>query len=360
MDNLAVFSHHFGAPTEIYIQRHIAFLSPGKTVAFALNSVNAWDLDISKLIISEILKKYSILLQDHKKLLIRFLLENQVNVILGEFIDFSLDYLDLAKKLDIKFFAHGHGSDVSQNLLNEYFKKQYLRYNYDSSGIIIGTRYNKEKLINIGIKEERIHIVPYGVPVFDLPVKKKENDFIKCIAVGRMVSKKAPLILLEAFRYALNIFPDLRLDYVGDGDLYYDVCNFLDEFNLYDKVFLHGNLPNPEVRRLMLDSDIFVQHSVTCTETGNQENLPIAILEAMACALPVVSTIHAGIPEAVTDGITGFLVNEKDAFIMGQKIVELASDKSLRMKMGTEGRKRIENHFSMENEVNLLRKLIFE
>ena len=60
----------------------------------------------------------------------------------------------------------------------------------------------------------------------------------------------------------------------------------------------------------MKKAHIFLQHSVTCPITGDEEGVPVAILEAMASGLPVVSTFHAGIPEAVVDGKTGFLVSE--------------------------------------------------
>ena len=83
----------------------------------------------------------------------------------------------------------------------------------------------------------------------------------------------------------------------------------------------------------MNGADVFVQHSITDSHTGDQEGLPVAVLEAMASGLPVVATRHAGIPEAVVEGETGYLVEEGDIGAMAGHIARLAEDHTLRSKM---------------------------
>lgn len=158
---------------------------------------------------------------------------------------------------------------------------------------------------------------------------------------------------MEAFRQAVNVYPDLRLDYIGTGDLLPAVRQFIHEFSLSDKVTLHGSQPNETVQQLMRESDIFLQHSITAPD-GDEEGLPVAILEAMGNALPVVSTRHAGIPESVSDLITGFLVDERDCLKMAQRIVALAQHPELRTKMGFAGWQRAKENFTWEKEKNSL------
>jgi glycosyltransferase involved in cell wall biosynthesis len=104
-------------------------------------------------------------------------------------------------------------------------------------------------------------------------------------------------------------------------------------------------------------SDVFIHHSVTDHE-GNEEGLPVAILEAMADGLPVVSTRHAGIPEAVQEGVTGYLVEEGDSAGMSERLMRLASDGALRRTMGEAGWSRARECYTWETERARLRKIL--
>jgi glycosyltransferase involved in cell wall biosynthesis len=173
-----------------------------------------------------------------------------------------------------------------------------------------------------------------------------------------MVPKKAPILTLDAFRQAAASNPSLGLDYVGSGLLLQDAIRFVGEFGMQKAVTLHGGKPHSFVQRLMENGDIFVQHSITDPDDGDEEGLPVAILEAMASGLPVVATRHAGIPEAVEDGVTGFLVEEGDIQSMKDKILLLAQDCKLRHAMGAAGWDRARNRFSWSRErINLLQAL---
>src|SRR5262249_46852250 len=108
----------------------------------------------------------------------------------------------------------------------------------------------------------------------------------------------------------------------------------------------------------MKKTHIFLQHSVVCPVTGDEEGVPVAILEAMASGLPVVSTLHAGIPEAVLDGETGFLVPEGDTQAMSKRILELAKDQRLREELGQLGWKRAGKYFSWTNERDRLLNIL--
>jgi glycosyltransferase involved in cell wall biosynthesis len=107
----------------------------------------------------------------------------------------------------------------------------------------------------------------------------------------------------------------------------------------------------------MRQADIFLQHSMVDPD-GAEEGLPVAILEAMANALPVVSTRHAGIPEAVLEEETGFLVDEGDSLRMSEQILLLAKDSNLRREMGTKGWQRAKDLFTWELQKKRLLQLM--
>jgi glycosyltransferase involved in cell wall biosynthesis len=287
----------------------------------------------------------------------RFLRRHQVEVVMGEYLDFSMQSLDIARELGVPFFAHGHGQDVSGRLRDSGWRQRYLQYD-GPGGVITMSRYSREALLRIGLPPSRVHVVPYGVDVPAQPPARSERNAVQCLAVGRMAAQKAPILLLDSFRRAADRLPHLRLDFIGDGPLLPAAQEFVRTFRLEDKVRLRGLQSNQVVLETMQQADIFLQHSITDPNTGDQEGLPVSILEAMAQGLPVVSTREAGIPEAVEDGSTGFLVEPGGTEAMADRIVTLARDPDLRSRMGAAGWKRAASHFSWEGErVTLLRLL---
>jgi glycosyltransferase involved in cell wall biosynthesis len=107
----------------------------------------------------------------------------------------------------------------------------------------------------------------------------------------------------------------------------------------------------------MEGSIAFVQHSVTAPN-GDAEGTPVAILEAQAAALPVISTHHAGIPDVVIHNETGLLVSEGDIEGMAENLVKVLQDENLPKKLGEAGRKRIAENFTLEKHLNSLSKEI--
>lgn len=179
----------------------------------------------------------------------------------------------------------------------------------------------------------------------------------RLLAVGRLIAKKGPIFLLETLRLVRERGVDARLDIIGDGSFREPMRQFIRATKLADHVRLLGELPNAEVRERMREAQVFVQHSITA-ENGDAEGLPVAIIEAMAESVPVVSTIHAGIPEVVQDGVTGFLVKPGDSERMASRVADLLENPTLRLTMGAAGRQRITREYSLDAELARLRGVL--
>ena len=291
-----------------------------------------------------------------------FLLRHNVRTVLGEYLDTSHIYIKTMKKLGLRFVAHGHGYDISKLAKNPKWQKRFMEFN-DAAGVVTINNISRERLAGCGIAPEKIHLIPYGVDVPpSYPDNRRtsidENRPVRCLAVGRLVPKKAPLELLESFRLARKVFPRLQLDIVGDGPLREAVSSYIEEHGLGAHVALHGRKPNEYVRELFSSVDIFLQHSITDPRTGDEEGLPVAILEAMAHGLPVVSTRHAGIPDEVVDNVNGYLVEENDVQTMADRIVKISAEHELRAKMGEAGWRRAAEKFSWKGERRELLKVL--
>jgi colanic acid/amylovoran biosynthesis glycosyltransferase len=369
---LAVLLPAVGALSESFLRRHVVELCPGKVVAVASFELEHWRAQCPTLILDQ---KVGVLQQVRSRVRGRlglpdghisrsqrgaarnFLEEHNVRVILAEYLDHAVKWLPLAREMGIGFFAHGHGIDVSARLRESYWRKRYLELNA-SNGIITMSQASKRRLASHGINPSKLHVIPCGIDVPEMPNRRIASPQVRCIAVGRMVAKKAPLLTLEAFRRARMQFNDVSLDFIGSGPLLAAATQFVREHDLSEVVRLHGDQPPEVVHDLMRRADIFLQHSITDPLTGDEEGLPVAILEAMSHALPVIATQHAGIPEAIEDGESGFLVPEGDVEAMAARISRLVQSDDHRARLGIKAWETALAKFSWERERSQLLELL--
>ncbi len=156
--------------------------------------------------------------------------------------------------------------------------------------------------------------------------------------------KYGPDLLVEA----LGLLPagiDYEVTIAGDGDLRPALEARLEALNLAGRVWFVGRLPNSEVASLMSELDIFAMPS-------RREEWGVAAAEASACGLPVVATTVGGIPEIVVDGETGLLVPPEDPAALARALERLIADPGLRSRLGTAGRRRIDQLYRWERCVD--------
>jgi len=276
----------------------------------------------------------------------RFLRRHGVRVVLGEYLDQFVEFVPLLDRMKIPYVVQGHGIDLSAALRRTGAAEDYLAYR---SARVVLTRCeaHRRRLIDLGLGSERVTVNPGGV---DLPAHIPERGPAaakRLLAIGRMTPKKGPIYLLEAFRRATMHDPGLTLDYVGAGELLPAARQFVAAADLQDRVRLHGAAPDATKAGLLEQCGVFVQHSLTDPETGDEEGLPASIQEAMAHGLAVVATRHAGIPEAVVEGETGLLVDEGDVGAMAEAFVAVPA---IAARLGAAGRQRAEALYGWEQE----------
>jgi hypothetical protein len=136
-----------------------------------------------------------------------------------------------------------------------------------------------------------------------------------------------------------------------------EIEELIEELGVQGSVNLLKSQTRSSVFNQLRQADVFLLPSITAAD-GDREGLPVSILEAQALGVPVVSTLHTGIPEGVRDGETGFLVQEGDVDALSDRLEVLLRDKALRTSMGERGRKFIRDHFSHESEMPKLERLM--
>ena len=144
----------------------------------------------------------------------------------------------------------------------------------------------------------------------------------------------------------------------GGGELF-EACRILVKaLGLDDRVEFKGVLSHAGVATEMRQARVFVQHSVTTPEQGDREGKPVAVMEAMASGLAVVTTRHSGITELIEDGVTGLLVDEFDVAAMADAMIRLAQDDDLVRQLGRAASTAIHGHPLISRHVEILEGII--
>jgi len=358
---LAIFASQLGTASETFIRRHIEDLMPGATVALARYSTpyaGFWKPSCPVVYLDSMAMRPSVRLARRAGIsdirlrdtfVAPFLRRHGVNIVLGEYLDQFLDFVPLLQRMRIPYVVQGHGMDVSASLRTAGAPMRNLVYR-SALAVLTRCEFHRQRLIEMGLPAHKIHVNPGGVDVPPEPPLREPDACKRFLAIGRMVPKKGPIYLLEAFRRAAAKDSGIVLDYIGDGQIFAAAQQFVNACSLQERVHLHGAASEDTKHRLLRECGVFVQHSITDPETGDEEGLPAAIQEAMANGMAVISTQHSGIPEAVGHGITGWLVGEGDTAGMANAMSCLAREPKTCANFGAAAHHKAEQLYSWPAE----------
>jgi len=280
-----------------------------------------------------------------------------VQAVLAEYGHMGVSLMAACAEAGVPLVVHFHGFDAYDRAALGGAGHSYPELFAQASAIIAVSRAMRAQLIGLGAPDDKVHVNPCGVDLDMFAAGSPQAAPATFLAVGRFVDKKAPDLTLQAFRHVLSAVPHARLVMIGDGPLL-GACQRLARIEgIDDRVEFLGVRRHAEVAQRMQAARAFVQHSVTAS-SGDSEGTPVAVLEAQASGLPVVSTRHAGIPDVVLDGETGLLVDEGDVDGMARAMIRLAQEPELAARMGAAGRARVEAEFSMEKSISNLWQII--
>jgi len=183
-------------------------------------------------------------------------------------------------------------------------------------------------------------------------VRQKSNRF-QILSVGRLVENKGHTYLIEACSLLHQKGLNFECNIIGEGPLRSDLELSILERGLKGIVHLLGEQPQFKVLEFLSQVDVFVLACIIA-ENGKRDGMPVAIAEAMAMEVPVISTNIVGIGEMVQPG-TGYLIPARDAIALAESIWKIyTKDSSARIEMGRYGRKVIAQHFDLHKGVETL------
>jgi len=273
--------------------------------------------------------------------------------------------LPLAEVLHVPLVTTCHGMDVTENhyqwqgrpLLGNQYLKRRARFLQKAALCIGVSRFICDQMLQRGYsaKKVRQHYIGVDVAKFQPDPSVVKEPMI--LYVGRLVEKKGSPDLLRAMKRVNAKFPDVKLVLIGDGPLRESLTDFARAEKL--NVQFLGPQPADVVQKHLQAALMFCMPSVRAAD-GNSEGLGIVNLEAQATGIPVIGTLHGGIPEAVEQGVTGLLAPERDPAALADHILTLLGDTALRESMGRAGRERVTRLFDLNEQSLLLEQMYLE
>jgi glycosyltransferase involved in cell wall biosynthesis len=322
---------------------NVRLVSLTKNLAFA-PKLKANDIDVDCLYFNGTIYDFGKIIKASRKL--REIIKAEKPDIVHSHI-YMADILTwIATPTGIKLISTVHGKDEWWSQTSRL--RSVLKKNLDSvSGRISGKRYIavseyvRESIIkNFHISTSRVRTISNGIEVnsFHIGSMEKIVDKPVIIQVGRFYKEKGHIFSLQAFSILKKKVPGARLVFAGDGPLKSEIEKRSNDMGLGGSVQFLG--ARDDIPELLSSADIFWMPSL-------YEGLPIALLEAMACGVPVVAHAVGGLGALISNGENGMLVQSGDTMALAKSTLELLANPALRVKMRTNARRDIESKYSI-------------
>lgn len=281
----------------------------------------------------------------------------RVDIMMAEYGPTGVHVLDACRWANIPLITHFHGFDAYLHETLKRYIDDYQRMFAYAHRLIAVSRDMQRQLMRLGAPSHKIVYNPYGIDTALFADARPASEPPTFVAVGRFVEKKAPYLTLLAFRRVVDVYPTARLLMIGDGPLRDVCCHLARALHIDEQVEFRGAQSHADVSDALQRARAYVLHSLRAS-SGDSEGTPVAVLEAGAAGVPVVSTRHAGIADVVIHGSTGLLVDEGDVEGMAAHMITLAQDPVLATRLGQQARAHVAANFTMQSHIHRLWQVI--
>jgi colanic acid/amylovoran biosynthesis glycosyltransferase len=252
------------------------------------------------------------------------------------------------------------GTDITVRILNNI--KGYTQLFRKGDLFLPVCDYFKKLLIKSGCPSNKIVVHHSAINTERFSFKERslpaKNETLNLISVCRLVEKKGLIYAIKAVARIARRYPNIQYNIVGDGPERSSLEKLIKSLGMSNKIILHGWKGQQDVIAMLDQSHIFMLPSVTAAD-GNEEGIPNALKEAMAMGLPVIGTWHSGTPELIEDGVSGFLVPQKDFMALHNKILYIIRNPQILKSVGLAARQCVEEKFEVKQLIKDLEGLFY-
>ncbi len=286
--------------------------------------------------------------------------EKNVKLLHAHFGTEGYKYLKLKKNPNLPMITTFYGFDVSKTPRIPYWKKRYVQLFQEGDLFLTEGNNMKKELIKLGCPENKIIVQHLGVDlnIFNFtPRTFPEDGNITILIAGSFREKKGIPYAIQAFAKVKKDHPDIQLRILGDGPMRNQIESLISELGISSSVTLLGYKPHNVFLNEAASAHIFMLPSITAQNGDTEGGAPVAILEAQATGLPVISSYHADIPEVVVDGKSALLAPEKDVPTLAKHLEYLIEHPDLWDPMGRAGREHVEKKYDLTTQIERLEKI---
>lgn len=252
----------------------------------------------------------------------------------------------------VSYSFTAHAKDIFVDGLNADALARNLR---DAALTVTVSDFNRKYLQSrFGTTAARVRRIYNGLDLTRLVFRPANAREPLVIAVGRLVEKKGFAVLIDACAHVIAGRPRFRCDIIGEGELEADLRGRIAALGVGEHVRLLGPRPSDEVAAAVARAAVFAAPCVMAHD-GNRDGLPTTVLEAMALGTPVVTTDVTGLPEAVTDGISGLVVSQGNPAALARALSRLLDDGRLAARLAAGARRVVEQRFDSRANAAALR-----
>lgn len=255
-------------------------------------------------------------------------------------------YLKKVGVVDAKIISTFHGSDIN-SIPQLYGHGIYTELFRLGEIFTVNSSFSFNRLKMLGCQQQKIIKLPVGVDLnkFPEPAKKNgENSTVHIVTVARLVEVKGLEFSIKAIALVVKKYSALKYAIIGDGPLHQQLLHLVEKLQMENHVSLLGAMPQEGVGDHYQKADIFL-YSGVITDEGAQEAQGLSIIEAQAAGLPVVATDVGGVAESIINGVSGFLVPERNPAAMAEKLLYVLENKDLWPQIGQAGRRHVMKNF---------------
>jgi glycosyltransferase involved in cell wall biosynthesis len=251
------------------------------------------------------------------------------------------------------FTAHAfdiYRSDVSPRV---------LRRKIDDANFVITISESNQYHLEMVADEsgDKIRLLHNGIDLSKFtPAQAPDRPSFTILCVARLVEKKGLPYLIEACRHLRDRGLDFQCWIVGRGNQRPRLARMIHDARLEDRVHMRGAVRQGEVPALYRSADVFVLPAIVASD-GNREGLPVSIVEALACGLPVVSTAVSGISEVVRHDHNGLLVPQRNPWELTEALQRLITSRPLCERLRGNARPSVTGRFDIRRTSRSLEKL---